>query len=102
MVRLDRSDRRETTHSVVFRRVSEATGGPIPPLPLSLPDPYIRNPYPQKAGNALVTPLVLRVSMGGADCLPSDPYGAYRPPFGEATTKPRPSGSEDELTYTLL
>ncbi|CAH0696098.1 unnamed protein product [Spodoptera exigua] len=63
--------RRETTHGVVFRRVSEVTGGSIPPPPLSLPDPYILNPYPQKAGNALVTPLVLRVSMGGADCLPS-------------------------------
>uniref|UniRef100_A0A2H1WD02 SFRICE_021008 n=1 Tax=Spodoptera frugiperda TaxID=7108 RepID=A0A2H1WD02_SPOFR len=27
---------------------------------------------PQNAGNALVTPLVFRLSMGGSDCLPSD------------------------------
>uniref|UniRef100_A0A2H1VMU4 SFRICE_010038 n=1 Tax=Spodoptera frugiperda TaxID=7108 RepID=A0A2H1VMU4_SPOFR len=28
-------------------------------------------PNPQKAGNALVTPLVFRMSMGDGDCLPS-------------------------------
>uniref|UniRef100_A0A2H1VMF8 SFRICE_031285 n=1 Tax=Spodoptera frugiperda TaxID=7108 RepID=A0A2H1VMF8_SPOFR len=30
------------------------------------------NPNSQKAGNALVTPLVFQVSMGGGDCLPSE------------------------------
>ncbi|CAH0690144.1 unnamed protein product [Spodoptera exigua] len=46
-------------------------GTAFSPLSVFLPDPYIRNPYPQEAGNALVTPMVFRVSMGGADCLPS-------------------------------
>ena len=46
---------------VVFRRVSEVNEGP--------------NSLEKRGGKALVTPLVLRVSMGGGDRLTSgDPY----------------------------
>ena len=47
----------------LFRRVSEVTGGP----------------KPFKASNALVTPLVLVVSMGGGDHLPSGDTSARLP-----------------------
>uniref|UniRef100_A0A2H1WBP8 SFRICE_015505 n=1 Tax=Spodoptera frugiperda TaxID=7108 RepID=A0A2H1WBP8_SPOFR len=58
-----------------LRCMSDVTGGPIirlpsPQFPLKFPgNPKI--PKPQKAGNALVTPLVFQVTMGGGDCLPS-------------------------------
>uniref|UniRef100_A0A2H1VK08 SFRICE_014737 n=1 Tax=Spodoptera frugiperda TaxID=7108 RepID=A0A2H1VK08_SPOFR len=42
---------------------------PITQLPRFSNKPYI--PNHQKAGNALVTPLVFQVTMGGGDCLPS-------------------------------
>uniref|UniRef100_A0A2H1V2T1 SFRICE_003651 n=1 Tax=Spodoptera frugiperda TaxID=7108 RepID=A0A2H1V2T1_SPOFR len=65
----------------MFRYVSEVTGDPINcdggPFP-TFPIPDFPNkpqiPNPQKAGNALVTPLVFWVSMGSGDCLlSSDP-----------------------------
>uniref|UniRef100_A0A2H1WFV8 SFRICE_028804 n=1 Tax=Spodoptera frugiperda TaxID=7108 RepID=A0A2H1WFV8_SPOFR len=36
---------------------------------------------PQKADNALVTPLVFRMSMGGGDCLPSADPSAHLPAY---------------------
>ncbi|CAH0702971.1 unnamed protein product [Spodoptera exigua] len=54
-------------HGVLFHRVSEVTGRPILPLPQSL-NP--QNSNPEKVGKALVTLPYLRMSMGGASCLP--------------------------------
>ncbi|CAG9785072.1 unnamed protein product [Diatraea saccharalis] len=59
---------------VVFRRVSEGTGGPTPLYSLpSTPQPF--PPYdhirPSKTGSALVAPLVLQVSMGDGNHLQS-------------------------------
>uniref|UniRef100_A0A2H1V182 SFRICE_027306 n=1 Tax=Spodoptera frugiperda TaxID=7108 RepID=A0A2H1V182_SPOFR len=56
------------------RKPTEVTGGPIPLFPIfSIPDSRTTTlkSNPQKAGNALVTPLVFQVSMGGGDFLPS-------------------------------
>ncbi|GBO98409.1 hypothetical protein EVAR_58_1 [Eumeta japonica] len=60
---------------------SENSGGPPLPLPLHNPDPlFIRHPIRyQEAGNALETPLGLRVSMGGGDHLLSDGWPARLP-----------------------
>ncbi|GBP42069.1 hypothetical protein EVAR_29424_1 [Eumeta japonica] len=60
---------------------SESSGGPLAPLPLPSTLSFsIRRPIPiQDAGNALVTPLELRVSMGGSDYLPSDGLPARLP-----------------------
>ncbi|GBP06379.1 hypothetical protein EVAR_4534_1 [Eumeta japonica] len=51
--------------TVTFRIASESSGKPFPPAPSAR---SIRYPIPsQEDGNALVTPLVLQVSMGGSD-----------------------------------
>ncbi|CAH0703355.1 unnamed protein product [Spodoptera exigua] len=65
MGRLDRSD----TTASQKTGVELVTGGPIYPLLFSS-SLNLQNPNFLKVGNALVTPR-LRVSMGGADCLPS-------------------------------
>uniref|UniRef100_A0A2H1VAU3 SFRICE_012605 n=1 Tax=Spodoptera frugiperda TaxID=7108 RepID=A0A2H1VAU3_SPOFR len=44
---------------------------PSPSSPSPIPDQLPLIPNSQKSGNALVTPLVFQVSMGGGDCLPS-------------------------------
>uniref|UniRef100_A0A2H1WZE6 SFRICE_040213 n=1 Tax=Spodoptera frugiperda TaxID=7108 RepID=A0A2H1WZE6_SPOFR len=45
-----------------------------------IPRPH-RKPAPQKAGIALMTPLVFQVSMGGGDCLLSGDKSARLPAF---------------------
>uniref|UniRef100_A0A2H1VEQ9 SFRICE_002834 n=1 Tax=Spodoptera frugiperda TaxID=7108 RepID=A0A2H1VEQ9_SPOFR len=39
------------------------------------------NSLPRKAGNALVTPLVFQVSMGGGDCILSGDLSARLPAY---------------------
>uniref|UniRef100_A0A2H1VRY7 SFRICE_011174 n=1 Tax=Spodoptera frugiperda TaxID=7108 RepID=A0A2H1VRY7_SPOFR len=62
--------------AVVSLRSSRPSSAEAYPIILlrNLPNSrFLNNPYipNQKAGNALVTPLVFRASMGGGDCLPS-------------------------------
>uniref|UniRef100_A0A2H1X3N6 SFRICE_029536 n=1 Tax=Spodoptera frugiperda TaxID=7108 RepID=A0A2H1X3N6_SPOFR len=60
-----------------LRYVNEVNGGPIPSFPIfPIPDSPTNLNFPKKAGNALVTPLVFQVSMGGGDCLPSVPWNS--------------------------
>uniref|UniRef100_A0A2H1WI53 SFRICE_034317 n=1 Tax=Spodoptera frugiperda TaxID=7108 RepID=A0A2H1WI53_SPOFR len=57
------------------RKPTEVTGGPIPPFPIfPIPIPEQQPLNFQKAGNALVKPLVFQVSLGGGDCLPSGEF----------------------------
>lgn len=65
MGRLDRSDTTASYQTGMEQRCTSwcelGDRGPLP-QPLS---------HPPKAGDALVSPLVLRISMGSGNCLPS-------------------------------
>uniref|UniRef100_A0A2H1V3P5 SFRICE_013635 n=1 Tax=Spodoptera frugiperda TaxID=7108 RepID=A0A2H1V3P5_SPOFR len=62
----------ETVVKQRLRCVSEGTGGPITTFPNTRFPKNTSIPNLQKVSNALVKPLVFRVSMGGSDFLPSE------------------------------
>uniref|UniRef100_A0A2H1VWU0 SFRICE_021560 n=1 Tax=Spodoptera frugiperda TaxID=7108 RepID=A0A2H1VWU0_SPOFR len=66
------------TTEIFFEKTNElpSSQSSLSPIPRQR-----KNSYPQNASNALVTPLVFRVSMGGGDCLPSGNKQNYKPVF---------------------
>ncbi|CAH1645152.1 unnamed protein product [Spodoptera littoralis] len=74
----------------------QSSAFPISPIPESTTT--LKTPYPQKAGDALVTPLVFQVFMGDADCLPSGDPSARLPAYA---VKKIPGSKSQSLRNTV-